>query len=236
MRETILITGGAGRVAEMISPTLRSIFRLRRLDLRLTQVEGDDEVLAGDVRDVELVKGACDGVAAVLHLAAQPAEADFRARLLPRNIDATWAVFEASVRAGVPRLVFASTIQTISGHSMKAPADAAPRPVSVYACTKLFGEALARFHADTSRLGVACVRVGAVLAADDPALADQQLRSLWCGSEDLGRLVIAAVRSTVPFAIVTAVSPPAADRFDTANPFGWTPIEAPEPGAGRRTS
>jgi hypothetical protein len=31
----------------------------------------------------------------------------------------------------------------------------------------------------------------------------------------------------VPFAIVTAVSPPATERFDTANPFGWTPTERP---------
>src|SRR5438477_747328 len=57
MRETILITGAAGRVANMISPTLRSTFRLRRLDLRPIQVEGDDEALTGDVRDVDLVQG-----------------------------------------------------------------------------------------------------------------------------------------------------------------------------------
>jgi uronate dehydrogenase len=229
MRETILITGAAGRVAAMIAPRLRSEFRLRRLDLRPIQGESDDEVLGGDVRDVDLMVGACDGVVAVVHLAAQPAEAGFRAMLLPRNIDATWATFEAALRARVPRFVFASTIQTISGYpdTVKVPADAAPRPVSAYACTKLFGEALGRFHADTSGLGVACLRFGAVTVADDPALADD-LRSLWCGSEDLARLVIAATRSTVPFAIVTAVSPPATNRFDPANPFGWSPIETPE--------
>jgi hypothetical protein len=31
----------------------------------------------------------------------------------------------------------------------------------------------------------------------------------------------------VPFGIVTAVSPPAAEWFDTAHPFGWTPTERP---------
>jgi hypothetical protein len=40
-------------------------------------------------------------------------------------------------------------------------------------------------------------------------------------------LVIAAVRSDVRFATVIAVSPPATSRFDTVNPFGWTPVETP---------
>jgi nucleoside-diphosphate-sugar epimerase len=229
LRETILITGAAGRVAGMICPTVRAAFRLRQLDVREVRAEGDDEVITGDVRDVDLVERAASDVAAVVHLAAQPAEADFRDRLLPRNVEATWAVYEAAVRAKVARFVFASTIQTISGLSSteRAPANAAPRPVSVYACTKLFGEALGRFHADTSGLGVACLRVGAVRVAGDPSLADELTQSLWCGAGDLARLVIAAIGSTVPFALVNAVSPPAASRFDTANPFGWEPTERP---------
>lgn len=227
-REMLLITGAAGRVATMISPTLRSVFRLRRLDLRPMEGEGDDEVLAGDARDVDFVAGACDGVVAVVHLAAQPAEADFRARLLPRNVDATWAVFEGAVRARVPRFVFASTIQTISGYpeGAKVLPDAAARPVSVYGCTKLFGEALGRYHADRSALGVVCLRIGAVRRRDDPELMSAELDpTIWCGSEDLARLIIAAAISTIPFALVTAVSAPGADRFDTSNPFGWTPAE-----------
>jgi len=54
---------------------------------------------------------------------------------------------------------------------VKVPADAAPRPVSAYTCTKSSGEALGRFDADTSGLGVVCLRFGAVTVAD-PALAD----------------------------------------------------------------
>jgi nucleoside-diphosphate-sugar epimerase len=216
----------------MITPTLRATFRLRQLDVRAVHAEGDDDVLTGDIRDVDLVERAAGGVAAVVHLAAQPAEADFRDTLLPRNVDATWAAYQAAVRATVARFVFASTIQTVSGHPSEeqAPAEAAPRPVSVYACTKLFGEALGRFHSDTSGLGVACLRIGAVRVAGDPSLADEATQSLWCGAGDLARLVVAAVGSTVPFAVVNAVSPPATARFDTANPFGWEPVERPSRG------
>lgn len=233
MRETILVTGAAGRVAGLISPALRAAFGLRLLDLEAAQREGDDDVRTGDVRHVDLVEGACDGVAAVVHLAAQPAEADFRERLLPRNLEGTWAVFEAAVRADVPRFVFASTIQTVDGYpeTMHVPVEAAPRPVSVYACTKVFGEALGRFHAETSGLGVACLRLGAIRTPDDPSLANERTQSLWCSPDDLARLIIAAIRSTVPFAIVNAVSPPGTERFDTGNPYGWVPIEEPRVGA-----
>jgi nucleoside-diphosphate-sugar epimerase len=110
--------------------------------------------------------------------------------------------------------------------------DDPPRPISVYGCTKLFGEALGRFHADRSGLGVACLRLGAVRAPEDPGLAaGGTIRDLWVGADDLAALIIAAVRSEVPFATVIAVSPPATTRFDTANPFDWTPVQRPSPGA-----
>lgn len=229
VRKTILVTGAAGRVAGMISPRLRSEFRLRRLDLAPTRAHGDDEILTGDASDVELIEEACAGVAALIHLAAEPDEADFLTRLLPRNIEATWAAFEAAARARVPRFVFASSIQTIGGYppAVPVPADAEPRPESTYACTKLFGEALGRLHADTSGIGVACLRIGAVLRPDDRALGDDVIQRVWCSPDDLARLIIAAIASTVPFATVTAVSPPAASRFDTANPFGWIPTDHP---------
>jgi nucleoside-diphosphate-sugar epimerase len=232
-REQVLVTGAAGHVAGLIAPILRDEFRLRRLDVAPQRPEADDELVEADVRDVDAVANACAGVDAIVHLAAQPDEADFRSVLLPQNLDGTWAVFEAAVRARVPRVVFASTIQTVDGNPSeeRVSPDLPPRPVSVYACTKLFGEALGRFHADTSGLGVACLRIGAVVSADDPRLAnDERFRSLWCAPRDLARLIVAAVRSDVRFATVIAVSPPATARFDTANPFGWTPEEAPQHG------
>jgi uronate dehydrogenase len=140
-------------------------------------------------------------------------------------------VFEAAVRARVPRIVFASTVQTVEGYgaTVRVPADAEPRPISVYGCTKVFGEVLGRYHSDVSGLGVACLRLGAVRPPGEAeeVLRDGGILDLWLASSDLARLVIAAIRSDVPFATVTAVSPPATRRFDTTNPFGWTPTERP---------
>jgi uronate dehydrogenase len=153
--------------------------------------------------------------------------------LLPKNLDGTWAVYEAAVLARVPRFVFASTVQTVEGFrpGVVAVPEDPPRPVSVYSCTKLFGEALGRFHADRSGLGVACLRLGAVREPDDPKLAaGGSIRDLWLGADDLAALMIAAVRSEVPFATVIAVSPPATARFDTTNPFDWAPAQTPSTG------
>jgi uronate dehydrogenase len=198
---------------------------LRRLDLAPQEAAGDDEIVTADIRDLDAVKQACSGVRAVVHLAAQPAEADFRTSLLPKNLDGTWAVFEAASSVGVPRVVFASTIQTIDGfppHVFVTP-DMPPCPSSVYGATKLFGEGLGRYYAG-DRMGVASLRLGGVAPADDERVRnDDRFRSLWCASEDLARLFIAAINSDVPYATVIAVSPPATERFDTANPFGWTP-------------
>lgn len=213
----------------MIAPHLRAQYHLRGIDL---EPPGDgvvDDFAHADVRDVEAVAESFAGAAAVLHLAAQPAEADFREHLLPRNIDGTWAAYEAAVRAETPRFVFASTLQTVQGYEadVRVPPAAAPRPTSVYGCTKLFGEALGRYHVDTSGLEVACLRMGAVRTAGATELADAGLQRLWLGSRDLAALVAAAVESNVPFAIVTAVSHPATEHYDTENPFGWAPVERP---------
>jgi uronate dehydrogenase len=224
-RPLLLVTGGAGRVARWTAPLLRSAFRLRRLDLAAQEPVGDDELVTADIRDLAAMTSACSGVRAVLHLAAQPAEADFRSILLPRNLDGTWAVFEAAAGAGVPRVVFASTIQTIDGYpqDVRVTPDMPPCPSSVYGATKLFGEALGRYYAG-ERMGVASIRLGGVAPADEERVrTDERFRSLWCSPDDLARLFVAAVDSDATHATVIAVSPPATERFDTTNPFGWTP-------------
>jgi uronate dehydrogenase len=229
-RGLVLVTGSAGRVSTLVLPALRALFRLRLFDVVDQAPGGDDEVVQADARDVEAVQQAADGATAIVHLAAHPDEADFRRVLLPHNLDAAWAVFEAARRSAVPRLVFASSVQVVGGYPqhVRVPPDAEPRPVSTYACTKAFGEALARYHADASGIGVACLRIGAVMSPDDPRLVPPSDESrFWCSPGDLARLIAAAIESDVPFATVNAVSPPATARFDTANPFGWQPLETP---------
>jgi nucleoside-diphosphate-sugar epimerase len=236
-RQRLLVTGAAGYVAGLIMPALRQHYQLRRIDVVDQRPVGDDEVVQADVCDVGLVTEACGGVAGVLHLAAKAFEDDFLSVLLPCNLLGTWSVFQAAARAGVGRVIFASTGQTVGANppgTLVTP-ELPPRPISVYACTKLFGEALGRYYCDRHGMRVACLRLGWVVPADSPLFqTEATLPQVWCGAGDLADLVLAALQSEVDFATVLAVSPPATERFDVSNPYGWQPREFPAGPVDRR--
>lgn len=146
MRERILVTGPCGRVGTQIVPLLREHFSLRLFDIQQMNPEGDDEVIQGDICDFEAIRKACEGVKAVLHLAAVSDEDDFYTRLLPVNLLGVYNVFEAARQAGVKKVLFASSCQTILGYikgdwtksQIWVTPDMPVRPVTVYACTKVF--------------------------------------------------------------------------------------------------
>src|SRR5438132_1656929 len=116
MRERILITGPGGRVGPHIATLLREHFALRLLDtqpLKTIALAGDDEFVQADIRDFGAVRKACEGVSAMIHLAAISDEADFHSLLLPINLEGVYNVFEAARQAGVHRVIFVSTGQTV---------------------------------------------------------------------------------------------------------------------------
>jgi nucleoside-diphosphate-sugar epimerase len=80
--EHVLITGGAGFIGSHLGDELlRADYRVRGLDRLVEQVHGDSkrpeyladeiELVAGDVRNAEVVRGALEGVDSVVHLAAR---------------------------------------------------------------------------------------------------------------------------------------------------------------------
>jgi uncharacterized protein YbjT (DUF2867 family) len=86
MAEHVLVTGGAGFIGSHLGDELlRAGYRVRALDRLVEQVHGDAkrpeylgdeiELIAGDVRNAEVVRGALEGVDAVVHLAARSASA-----------------------------------------------------------------------------------------------------------------------------------------------------------------
>ncbi len=83
MAERVLITGGAGFIGSHVADELlRGGYDVRALDVLVDQVHGDAaerpgylngdvELIPGDVRSEEVVRGALEGVDAVVHLAAR---------------------------------------------------------------------------------------------------------------------------------------------------------------------
>ena len=161
-------------------------------------------------RDFAALRRACDGVSALIHLAAISDEADFHTKLLPMNLAGTYNAFEAARQAGVKKVIFASTGQVILnyGRETRVTVDMPPRPSTVYACTKLFGEALARQYSEAHGMSMLCIRLCYFRAYDDPLLRlpGHDVQYDWCSPRDLTQLIVKGLRSDLPFGIFFGIS------------------------------
>ena len=156
----MLVTGGAGFIGSNIVDALLADggYKVRVLDnfatgLRsnLRHCRADIEMIEGDVRDVETVEVAVDGVECILHQAALPSVP--RSVRAPNttnevNVGGTLKLLSAAHSAGVRRFVFASS-SSVYGDSETLPKDESmqPRPMSPYAVSKLTGEHYVRVFA-----------------------------------------------------------------------------------------
>src|SRR5215470_2503565 len=107
----VLVTGAAGQIGRIACAGLAARgWTVRGLDkLPLDGVDGlaDPPVLA-DITDADAVRRATADVDAVVHLAGMSTEAPFE-EILSANIEGTFQVFDAARRAGVARIVYASS-------------------------------------------------------------------------------------------------------------------------------
>ena len=223
MRERILITGPGGRVGPHIVPLLREHYALRLLDaqpLKTISLTGDDEFVQVDIRDFGAVRKACEGVTAMIHLAAISDEADFHSLLLPINLEGVYNAFEAARQAGVQRVIFASTGQTVLNYPVGewVTPDMPPRPYTVYACTKLFGEGLTRLFSDKYGMSMIVIRLCNFQPYDSELLRKPgDLQRQWCSPRDLAQLLIKSLRSDVRFAIFFGLSANTGRYWDISN-------------------
>lgn len=224
MTATVLLTGAAGRIGTALRERLPDLgWTLRCFD-RAAVPDG----IVGDLSSPSDLNGAMDGVSAVVHLAGVPTEAPWP-QLREANVDGLVQVFEAARRAGVARMIYASSNHATGFTPVIAdlPADAPPRPDTLYGVTKAFGEALGRYYADRYGMRVACLRIGTF--CDRP----QDLRTLatWLSPDDCARLVDACLRSCdLTYSIVWGISANTrrAWNLDSAGALGYRPLDDAE--------
>ena len=209
-RARILVTGAAGEIGREVVPLLRQHFSLRLLDVQRVQPGLDDEIVRADLSNTDALRRACRDVAAIVHLAAVgDEEPESSTSMMPVNIGGTYQIFEAARHVGVGRVVVASTGQVVGAYptTEKLDAQAPVRPSSVYACTKVFGEALARYYADYYGIAAICLRIGWFDAYDGKRLHNHpEMRRVWCSPRDLAQLIVKSIESDVRFAVLFAVS------------------------------
>jgi nucleoside-diphosphate-sugar epimerase len=152
MSKTYLVTGGAGFIGSHLSERLiREGHSVRVLDdfssgkiENLESVRDKVEIIRGDVRDINLVREAMDGVEVVFHQAAigsVPRSVADPLATHEANITGTLNVLMAARDAGVRRVIYASS-SSVYGEGAQLPKreDMMPQPLSPYALSKLAGE------------------------------------------------------------------------------------------------
>jgi uronate dehydrogenase len=228
--QRVLITGAAGNIGRSLRAGLRGHYPvLRLLDVTPQRAaEPGEEVLTVDLNDRLATEAAMKDVDAVIHLAAVASEAPFD-DILSGNITTTYSLFEAARRAGVRRVVFASTNHVIGfyprGETVRP--DDPVRPDTFYGVSKAFGEALGRLYADKYGLEVVCLRIGSF--TERPTTLRQL--SIWLSPRDCVQLVRCCLDApAVGFKVVFGVSANTRSwwKDDAAASLGYRPQDNAE--------
>ena len=237
MSGPVLLTGAAGRIGAVLRGGLPERgWALRSLDVvPIADPRPGEEHVVADVTDPAAMTEAVSGASAVVHLAGVSSESTWAA-VSHANIDGTHCVLEAARRAGVPRVVLASSNHATGFTPRPASGllredDGLPRPDTFYGVSKVAVEALGSLYADRYGLEVVCLRIGTAL----PEPTTTRHLSTWLSPTDQVSLVDAALRAPSPgFAVVWGVSANTRTWWDltAARALGYHPADDAEVFAG----
>lgn len=221
----VLVTGSAGRVGRAAVRELHARgHQVIGFDLRPTLGIPAEQSVVGGLNDVEEFRQAATGADAVIHLAATPDDIhfprnghgdNFLGELVPNNIIAPYHVMEAARTLGIPRVIVASTGQVIDGHlragNTPVTTEMLPKPRYLYACTKVFLEALGQVYAKEHGIAVIAVRLGWCPrdAGQVSEIAGGELfQDVFLSPGDAGRFFAATVEAEPlpPFSVLYATS------------------------------
>ena len=179
----VTLTGAAGRLGAHVCRTLAE----RQYSLRATdKVPRTDLPVPIEVADL-LERTACyrllEGSEALVHLANHPNFSDGNVqRAFHENVAMNMNIFQAAADLGVKRILFASSVQVISGPArgdepnttcalpyLPLDGDVPPNPGNPYALGKQVSETMLTYFARTT--GINCVAIRFPFLADDEHLA-----------------------------------------------------------------
>lgn len=202
----ILITGAAGQVGCLARQALRGrVPYLRLSDIAAMAPAGDGEELwPCDLADAPAIDAMLQGVDAVVHLGASLNVDDWQ-DTLRINIAGSYNIYESARRAGVKRIVYASSHHAVGMYPVgeRIDTDAPGRPDSLYGLSKCFGEDLARYYWDKYGIESVCLRIGSAR----PQPNESRELATWLSEPDLERLLLASLAApSVEHTVVFGVS------------------------------
>jgi uronate dehydrogenase len=221
----VLITGAASDVAKRLRKFLKDSYpRIRWSDIRqAVDLTPDDEFVQADLGDPAAVAKLVEGVEGIVHLGGFTTDGEWD-QVLKINIDGLFRLFDSAYRAGVKRIVFASSNHAVGFYprTHKIGTDVTVRPDSRYGLSKAFGEAVGALYADKHGLRVTCIRIGYV----NERPVDTRRLSIWVRPDDLMQLIrIGLEHPDLRYEIFYGVSENVASWYDNSNAykFGYRP-------------
>jgi uronate dehydrogenase len=227
---SVAVTGACGRIGQALVEHLAA----RRYPLMLVDRPGRGlEAMAplGAVVELDLAEqppaGLFDGVQVVVHLAGEARHDASWDSLLPDNIEASYHVASAAMRAGCRRLIVASSVHAVSASAQRPVAPNDPvAPADLYGATKCFVEALAFWCAQRGPMSAAAVRIGAFQPVEaGQASGAEWMADTFIAAPDLVSLLERAISAEYRFALLHAAAPgPNAllDTRATEDLLGWS--------------
>ena len=256
----ILITGAYGLVGSVVYQHLLKvkpeveIFGLGRrrqisdrIDPGNTFDIPEDHLFISDLSNLDEVYEILKGFDTVVHMAADPRPDAPWESILKSNILGTYNILEGSVRAGVKRVIAASTVMVSWGYFEKDPHKSIRlgtansqtvekyrilptdpvQPTCLYASSKVYVEAMAKTYTSTHPISIFCLRIGAVNSEDQPSPG---CLDCWCSHRDISQIVEKCIEAkpSAKFGIHYAVSESLWRSFDiesARHELGYVPMD-----------
>jgi len=184
----ILVVGGAGYIGAHVAYLLQENgYGVRIYDdfsngLK-SRIDGKfSDVVIGDVLDRQALISACEGIDAVIHLAAKKAvgeSVDNPLKYYENNVGGTLNLLAAMSLKGVKRIVFSSTAAVYApSEKLAITEDELTEPLSPYGQTKLLSEKLISAVAKAENLSAISLRYFNVVGALRDEFADNSKDNL----------------------------------------------------------
>ena len=224
--KNILVTGAAGGIGTSLRKLLKGTYAsIRWSDIKKPDnLAADESFMAADLSKMADVEKIVAGIDGIVHLGGHSIEGPWDT-ILNANIIGCYNVFEAAYRAGVKRIVFASSNHAVGFYprSQKIGVNVTVHPDSRYGISKAFGEAVGAFYADKHGMRVTCLRIGNF----GEAPLDKRRLSIWLKPEDLVQLCrIGLEHPAIHFEIFYGASNNERSWWDNHRAFdlGYRPI------------
>ena len=207
MPNKIILTGSSGIIGKILKERLKEKYKLFLLDKRGQKEPNFFNVNISNFKETKKVFLRIKADTGIQLAGDSNINASWDS-VLKNNIIGIQNIFEASCLSKVKKIIYAST-----GHitgikkkgNVKTKTSSNPKPSSPYALSKYLGEVLGKYYSEKYNISVICLRIGAVLADNDPS-KDKIHRSIWLSHNDLESLVIKSMKSNVKYGIFYGIS------------------------------